>query len=348
MSPSIWRTVVLCTCLFRLAGALFCTVGSAFTLVEAYHLKYAQPVKADEGGYAWGFLGWTLFEFGSYFIVFDCVVSLLYSAMDKELLDPIWPFYPSVEHPLRNRIRDAALSIGFFFIGVGAGNTAYGYPSNMEMDAWVSFYNLRHNKVELQNGADLLLIGAVLLFLSIPTIAIYCERLDVLYILPCTRCKHERQLVRETETLTCCLHLDRPPPVACVVQTECTAIYQNNWLGAFFNHVYASMLLFFIAFITWFDSLRESVYSPFECSSAMITYNTVYQQGLQYDCKHENDDTGYKMLVSTVLLTLAATLFTVHASIYYLSIVCNRPFIVNNFTPHGPVDTPKPPFNLRA
>jgi hypothetical protein len=340
-SQTNWRTVVLCTCLFRIAGAIFCLVGSAFTFVEAYNLKYAKPIKPDDGGYAWGYLGWVLFELGSYFIVFDSVVSLIYSAMDEVLFSPIWPFYPNANHPLRNRIRDVALSIGFFFIGMGAGNTAHGYPSEMKMQMWVEFYQTRDKKVDLQNGADLLLIGAILLLLSIAAIAVYCERLDVFYILPCTRCNHERQLLRETETITCCLRLDRPPPVACVLQTDCTALYQNNWLGAFFNHIYASIILFLIGFFLWFDSLRKSVYSPFGCSSYDTIYDTVYDAGLLHDCEHENNDTGHKMLYSTAIITVAAALFTIHASVYYLSVVCNRPFIVNNFTPASSLESPK-------
>ena len=337
-----WRLIVLCTTIFRLGGALFCLVGAIFIFVEADYLKYARSIKSGDGGYAWGDIGWMLFEYGAYFISFDGVISLFYSTLKRPQLQAAWPFYPAEGHPLRNSIRDGAMGFGFFFLGLGAGSTVFAYPDQAPleyMDVWVTFYNTRHDESHLRNGAYLLILGSTLLVVSIVAIAIYCERLDVFYILPCSRCNYERQPVHESEDVVCCLHLGRPQPVGCVVQTKCTAIYQNNWMGAFFNHIYAAYVFYFIAFLVWHTSLGTATYSPF-ANACVLPHHNVYDNGLAHTCNHQEDDAAYYMLVSSVLLIIATALFTIHAFVYYLSIILNRPLVVNNFVDgNATVDT---------
>ena len=325
-----WRLIVLCTTVFRPGGALFCLAGTICLLIESDYVKYARSIKRGQGGYAWGDVGWMLFESGAYFISFDGLVSLFYSTMTRKGLKEAWPFYPSQVHTLRNSIRDGALGFGFLFIGIGAGSTTFAYPNNSPFDymsTWVAFYETRHTDRHLRNGAYLLLIGSTLLVISVVSIAIYCERLDVFYILPCSRCKHERRPTHETMTTNCCLNLGRPQPVACVIQTGCTAIYQNNLFGAFFNHVYPAYLLYFIGSLVWLASLNVSIYSP----ACIIPLHNMYDHGLVHTCNHQEEDVGFYMIVSNLLFVAAATLFTIHALVYYLSIILNRPLIVNNF-----------------
>lgn len=333
---SNWRLLVLCTTLCRLCGALLCFAGTICVAVEASYLKYAWTIRSGEGGYAWGNLGWTLFEYGALSISFEGFASLFYSSMEQPSLQTAWPFYPSADHPLRHSIRDGALGVGFFLIGLGAGSLAFAYPDEAaleNMNAWTSFYRTRHDNTHLHNGTSLLFVGSALLVVSVGVISVYCERLDVLYILPCSRCNHERQLAHETEGgRTCCLHLDRPQPVACVVRSGCTAIYQNNWLGAFFNHIYPAYAFYLVGAIVWRMSLDVTVYSPFSETCALPRRN-VYDHGLVYGCHQQHEDAGYYLLVSSALLITGATLFAIHALVYYLSILLNRPFVVNNFAP---------------
>ena len=329
----MWRLFVLFTTIFRLAGAIFCLVGAFCIVTEADNVKYARAISSGGGGYAWGGLGWVLFEFGAYFITFDGIVSLGYSTITRKGLADAWPFYPSPSHPLRNSIRDGALAFGFLLIGLGAGSTSFAYPNEAPreyMDAWVIFYTTRHDDKYLRNGAYLLLGGSALLVVSVVVIAIYCERLDVFYILPCSRCNHERRYAHGVEGAVCCLQLGRPQPVACAVRTRCTAIYQNNCLGAFFNHAYPSYLLYFASAAFWIASLDTTIYSPFSDTCA-IPHHNIYDHGLAHTCDHQEEDVGYYMLISSVLFTTAAALFTIHALVYYLSIIVNRPLLVNNF-----------------
>lgn len=340
------RLLVLFTTICRLGGALLCLAGAVCLSVEASYLKYAVVVKQGQGAYAWGDVGWLLIECGAFSIAFDGITSFLYGSVAHSSLMQAWPFYPPNDHPLRNIIRDGAMGFGFLLLALGAGSNAYVYPDvapHQHMGAWVQFYHGRSSDKYLHNGAYLLSLGSVLLCTSIVVIAIYCERLDVFYILPCTRCHQERQITHATDEASCgCLYLDRPPPVRCALQTSCTAIYQNNFLGAFFNHVYPSYAFYFAASVFWLASLNVAFYSPFHTNNATkstsaaqcaLPHHTVYEHGLDYVCDAQERDAGFYLLVSSILFIVAATLFTIHAFIYYLSILLNRPFIVNNFPP---------------
>jgi len=333
---SAWRLLVVFTSTFRVGGSTLFLLGSVGLAIEASYLKYARQVYYNDGAYEWGMLGWFLIEYGAYLIVLDGIVSVCYFVeRSHDGLNRAWPFHSMGEYPLRNVIRDGALSVGFLLIGVGAGTIASAYPDATpynNMHTWATFYHTRGENESLHSGAYMLLVGSLLLALSIPIIAIYCERLDVFYILPVYRCHQERRPPHPTEEVTCCFHVGRPPPVACVIQTGATATYQNNWFGAFFNHIYPAFILYFVASIFWVASLNGSTYSPFSSDTLCSPpTHTVYAASLPYVCDRQYQDPGYLLFVSTALFVTAATLFTIHTIVYYASILLNRPLIVDNF-----------------
>lgn len=344
-----WRLAVIFTSGFRIGGAILCLLGAIGVVVEGSYLKYARAVHSNEGAYAWGLLGWSLVEYGAYAIVVDALASICYFAwQDDKALVEAWPFHSVGNYPFRNVIRDVALSVGFLLLGIGAGTNAWAYPDVAPydgMDEWVGFYQTRRDNRWLHNGAYTLFIGSILLLVCIPTIAIYCERLDVFYILPVYRCRQERRTPHPTDEVVCCFHVGRPQPVACLLQTGATAVYQNNWFGAFFNHIYPAFFFYTLASVFWIASLNVGAYAPFSRGAndlCDVSIHTVYGKGLAYTCHHEYEDSGYYFFVGATLLVTASSLFTIHALVYYASILLNRPLIVDNFVDNGTHSTHPP------